>query len=439
MAPRPPLACWQLWAVQARTWRRTLSDTCACAASSTTPCPQKPCCIWRTVMRLPLLRTRETATVSRSREAASGEGVEREFFDLFGRVVLQPGRALVQHRRAALRDFGHGSNDPGAAERLLTCLGEWALGSEGLSLVESSAESGLLTPAIYHLDQEKPQPWVVQAGRAYRLVGKYLAQALLQKQATPLCWAPHVLRLVFDLPLRVADYAAWQPEHHRQLVQLLAAAARGEPVEEWDLTFDVDVRAGGMHAWGTAVTLSLDHSGVVERAVTAHSAVEFVHELMLARMNLARPAALAMQAGVLEVLPRAKWTLLTDDVVASVTCPSTDITAAMLWPALEVRDGRDLVRFPDERPFAVFVEWLQSVVSTWSRTSCEQFVRFATGRSILAPDVLPIKVEVKPARAALPEAQTCFSIVRIPFYADAASLSEALTLVLAHSQGFGLE
>uniref|UniRef100_A0A8C4JVD2 HECT domain E3 ubiquitin protein ligase 3 n=1 Tax=Dromaius novaehollandiae TaxID=8790 RepID=A0A8C4JVD2_DRONO len=145
---------------------------------------------------------------------------------------------------------------------------------------------------------------------------------------------------------------------------------------------------------------------------------EFIHLVQKARLEESKEQIMAMQAGLLKVVPQAVLDLLTWQELEKKVCGDPEVTVDAL---------KKLTRFEDFEPLDTRVQYFWEALNNFTNEDRSRFLRFVTGRSRL-----PARIYIYPDKLgsettdALPESSTCSSTLFLPNYATAKVCEEKL-------------
>ncbi|XP_032047895.1 E3 ubiquitin-protein ligase HECTD3 [Aythya fuligula] len=145
---------------------------------------------------------------------------------------------------------------------------------------------------------------------------------------------------------------------------------------------------------------------------------EFIRLVQKARLEESKEQIMAMQAGLLKVVPQAVLDLLTWQELEKKICGDPEVTVDAL---------KKLTRFEDFEPLDTRVQYFWEALNNFTNEDRSRFLRFVTGRSRL-----PARIYIYPDKLgsettdALPESSTCSSTLFLPNYATAKVCEEKL-------------
>lgn len=153
-------------------------------------------------------------------------------------------------------------------------------------------------------------------------------------------------------------------------------------------------------------------------AVRYEDRKEFIRLVQKARLEESKEQIMAMQAGLLKVVPQAVLDLLTWQELEKKVCGDPEVTVDAL---------KRLTRFEDFEPQDTRVQYFWEALNNFTNEDRSRFLRFVTGRSRL-----PARIYIYPDKMgsettdALPESSTCSSTLFLPNYATAKVCEEKL-------------
>lgn len=255
--------------------------------------------------------------------------------------------------------------------------------------------------------------------RLFRFLGNVLGIAIRTGEAIDLNLAPPMWKLIAGLALTQADVEEMDVAFVRTLRWW-----RSSDAPQDDAAFAaLDLSAQTPTASGRLVSL------LQEPTVTRHTCEQFVTSSLQYRLHEFDAQVQAIREGLAVVVPLPTLMLFTGPEVMHLVCGDPQIDIALLKSVTSCKGHMN----PD------LITWFWEVLEGFTQTQRALFVRFAWGRTRLPRSkadfaAAGVEFQIQPldkyspahADGALPEAYTCFFLLRLPNYSTKECLLERL-------------
>ena len=267
---------------------------------------------------------------------------------------------------------------------------------------------------------------------AFRNVGRLIGLCLLQNELCPITLNRHVLKTLLGRPIRFHDLAFFDPVVYESLRKLVVDAESGMDLTPLHLTFSIDLCP---EEGSENVELIPGGKDVL---VTSENVYSYVHSYAQYRMVKTIERAMAsIRLGVFDVLPPHTLEGL-----------NAEDLRLLLNGAGEIRTDtlKSVTTFTNESgksPKLIdrFKRCFWSIVGSMTAQQRQQLLYFWTGSPALPAsdgqrDPIP-SVTIRPEDDVhLPSANTCVSVLYVPFYPSKSVMREKM-LAAIETKDFG--
>ncbi|XP_075226553.1 putative E3 ubiquitin-protein ligase HERC1 isoform X4 [Lycorma delicatula] len=403
--------------------------------------PSLRCLLAPRVYTLPLVRSlSHTMVQGRNygpqvtvrRLATRGSQLKPIFLQVAKQVImLKPYELRLPSRAWKVKLVGEGADDAGGVfDDTITEMCEELLNGSVPLLIQTP---NAINETGYNQDKYLFNPTLNQRNHLlwFKFLGILFGVAMRTKKPLALPLSPLVWKLIVQEPVSFIDLEENDSLYAQSLQGVRDIHLSGVSEINFHEVIPVECFEGA--SWTGKVVPIVPGGRSVP--LTFHNRQQYVNEAIKFRLHEMDLQVAAVREGMSWIVPVPLLSLVTATHIEQLVCGLPHISIPLL---------KRIARYRDLEESNVLVQWLWSVLESFSDSERVLFMRFVSGRSRLPANLADLSqrfqiMKVDRAVDGLPTAQTCFFQLRLPPYSNPDTLAERLRYAINNCRSIDMD